>query len=68
DARYLALAQVASFAVFAAVLQIGMSVRPDAATAWAAFVLAFLGARGVTLGLRARGRAWIDRALARGIR
>src|SRR5699024_10347264 len=54
--------------VFAAVLQIGMSVRPEAATAWAAFVLAFLGARGVTLGLRARGRAWIDRALARGIR
>lgn len=68
DARYLALAQVASFAVFAAVLQVGMSVRPDALTAWAAFVVAFLGARGVTLGLRARGRTWIDRALVRGIR
>lgn len=68
DARYLALAQVASLAVFAAALVGLMSVWPHAVTAWAAFVLGFLGARGVTLGARARGRTWIDRALARGIR
>lgn len=68
DARYLALAQVASFAVFAALLYGAMAVWPHAVTAWAAFVLGFLGARGVTLGVRARGRAWIDRAIARGIR
>jgi len=68
DARYLALAQVASLLVFAVVLIGLMSVWPHAVTAWAAFVLGFLGARGVTLGMRARGRRWIDRALARGIR
>lgn len=68
DARYLALAQVVSFAVFAVLLCIGMALWPHALTAWAAFVLGFLGARGVTLGVRARGHAWIDRALARGIR
>ncbi|SMY12530.1 MATE family efflux transporter [Brevibacterium jeotgali] len=68
DAQYLALAQVVSFAVFAVILYGAMAVWPNALTAWAAFVLGFLGARGVTLGARARGRAWIDRALARGIR
>lgn len=68
DARYLAIAQVVSFAVFAAILTGGMAVWPHTVTAWAAFVVGFLGARGVTLGMRARGRAWIDRAIARGIR
>jgi hypothetical protein len=68
DARYLALAQVASLAVYAALLLIAMHVWPHTLTAWAAFAVGFLGARGVTLALRARGRRWIDRALALGIR
>jgi hypothetical protein len=45
-----------------------MHVWPHTLTAWAAFAVGFLGARGVTLALRARGRRWIDRALALGIR
>ena len=68
DARYLALAQVVSLAVYAGLLLVSMQFWPHTLTAWAAFAVGFLGARGVTLALRARGRRWIDRALARGIR
>ncbi|WP_029089844.1 MATE family efflux transporter [Brevibacterium album] len=96
DARYLALAQVVSFALFAAALWLltsgGANSAPGseglgaeglgngaapvlfghslagAAGIWAAFVFVFMGARALTLGFRARGRRWIDRALARGIR
>jgi putative MATE family efflux protein len=85
DARYLALAQTASFAFFALVLWAvadaglldgvlaGVSERflhgedPRALGIWATFVIAFMGARGLTLGIRARGRRWVDRALARGL-
>lgn len=68
DARYLALAQVVALAAFAVILSGVMHVWPHAAAAWAAFSIGFLAARAVTLGLRARGHKWIDRALARGIR
>ncbi len=66
DARYLALAQFASFVVLAACAWAAMAVSGSMVALWASFCFGFMGARAVTLGLRMRGQAWIIRAEARG--
>lgn len=63
DLRYLALAGVINLAVFAP-LAVGVMITAPAGAAglaWlmAAFVFGFFGARLATLGLRARGDAWM---------
>lgn len=63
DMRYLAIAGVINLAVFGPLALLVMSISPPGAAglAWlmAAFVFGFLGARFVTLGIRARGNAWM---------
>ncbi len=63
DARYLALTGILNFAAFVPLaLMVQAWATPDAAgLAWlmAAFVLGYLGARGITLSLRARGDRWM---------
>ena len=63
DLRYLALAGVINLAVFAPLAVAVMIIAPGGAAglAWlmAAFVFGFFGARLATLGLRARGDAWM---------
>ncbi|KQW04969.1 MATE family efflux transporter [Leifsonia sp. Root4] len=63
DARYLALTGILNFAAFVPLaLAVGAWAAPDAAgLAWlmAAFALGYLGARAITLGLRARGDRWM---------
>ncbi len=70
DARYLALTGILNFAVF---VPLALLVRelapPDAAgLAWlmAAFAFGYLGARAVTLGLRAAGGRWMIVGMTRG--
>jgi putative MATE family efflux protein len=55
DARYLALTGVLNLAVYLPLLLLA----PNAAWLWAAFSIGYLGARAVTLGLRARTDRWI---------
>lgn len=63
DARYLAWTGLVNLAVFVPLALWVVAVAPAGAAgpAWlmAAFALGYLGARAVTLGLRARGSAWI---------
>lgn len=63
DARYLALTGILNFAAFVPLaLMVQAWAAPDAAgLAWllAAFVIGYLGARAITLGLRARGDKWM---------
>ncbi|PXA72306.1 MATE family efflux transporter [Cryobacterium arcticum] len=63
DARYLALTGLANLAVFVPLAGAVMLWAPPGAAglAWlmAAFVFGFLGARAVTLSLRARGTSWV---------
>ncbi|WP_183428498.1 MATE family efflux transporter [Leifsonia aquatica] len=63
DARYLALTGIANVAVFVplALAVVAWGGHDAAGLAWltAAFVFGYLGARAVTLGLRARGRVWM---------
>lgn len=63
DMRYLALAGIINLAVFVPLAGLVWSFSPagSAGLAWlmAAFVFGFLGARLVTLGWRARGKAWM---------
>jgi Na+-driven multidrug efflux pump len=63
DARYLALTGLLNVAVFvplaAAAAAWGGHDAAGLAALTAAFALGYLGARAVTLGLRARGRAWM---------
>jgi len=63
DARYLALTGLANVAVFvplaAAAAAWGGSGAAGLAALTAAFALGYLGARAVTLGLRARGTVWM---------
>jgi putative MATE family efflux protein len=63
DARYLALTGLLNVAVFlplaAAAAAWGGRDATGLAALTAAFALGYLGARAVTLGLRARGRAWM---------
>ena len=63
DARYLALTGVLNVAVFVppalAVVAWGTHDAGGLAALTAAFAFGYLGARALTLGLRARGRAWM---------
>jgi len=63
DARYLALTGLVNLAVFVplalAVLLWAPSGASGLALLMAAFALGYLGARGVTLGLRARTARWM---------
>ncbi|WP_431219674.1 MATE family efflux transporter [Leifsonia xyli] len=63
DARYLAVTGLINVAVFVplaiAAAACGASDAGGLALLTAAFVLGYLGARAVTLGLRARGRVWM---------
>jgi Na+-driven multidrug efflux pump len=55
DGRYLALTGVLNLAAYAAVLPLATSLE----LLLGGFTLVFLGARALTLGLRARGSRWI---------
>lgn len=63
DARYLALTGILNFAAFVplALLVQGLAGPDAAGLAWlmAAFSFGYLGARALTLGLRARGERWM---------
>jgi Na+-driven multidrug efflux pump len=63
DARYLALTGLLNLAAFVPLAGIVLFWAPSGAAglAWlmAAFVFGFLGARAVTLSLRARGTRWV---------
>ncbi|AWB94351.1 MATE family efflux transporter [Agromyces badenianii] len=63
DARYLAWTGIVNLVVFVPLALWVVAVAPPGAAgpAWlmAAFAIGFLGARAVTLGLRARGSAWM---------
>jgi putative MATE family efflux protein len=63
DARYLALAGLVNLAVYlpllAAIAWSGVAGVPALVLLQAAFSIGYLGARAVTLGLRARGTRWI---------
>ena len=58
DARYLALTGIANLAVYLPLLAVA-GATDSAAAIWAAFGLGYLGARAVTLALRARGERWL---------
>lgn len=61
DARYLAITGLLNLAVYVPLLIWLELVRPGDALAWlwAAFGFGYIGARAITLGLRARGTRWI---------
>ena len=63
DARYLALAGLVNLAVYAPLLWAVAALRPPGDLGlvwlWAAFGFGYLGARAVTLGVRAHGSRWI---------
>ena len=63
DARYLALTGLVNLAAFVPLAGLVLLFAPSGAAglAWlmAAFVFGFLGARAVTLSLRARGTRWV---------
>ena len=58
DARYLALAGLVTLVVYLPLLAAARTTGTPGVL-WAAFVCGHLGARAVTLGLRARGGRWI---------
>jgi len=63
DARYLALAGLATVLIYAPLLLLVALFGPDGTTGliwlWLAFGFGYMTARAVTLGLRARGTAWM---------
>jgi putative MATE family efflux protein len=63
DGRYLAWTGVLNLAVYlpllALVSTLGLDGGPALVALWSAFGLGYIGARAVTLGLRARGSAWL---------
>lgn len=61
DARYLALTGVLNLAVYLPLLAVALTTRGGGAPValWFAFGLGYIGARAVTLGLRAFGSRWI---------
>ena len=61
DAKYLALTGLVNLAVYLPLLWAvsGLSGTAGIAWLWAAFGFGYIGARAVTLGLRARGDRWI---------
>ncbi|MFC6173333.1 MATE family efflux transporter [Subtercola frigoramans] len=69
DARYLALTGVVNLACYAPLLAVVIAAPPTGDLAlvwlWAAFGYGYIGARALTLGLRARTSAWIVPGLAR---
>lgn len=67
DARYLALAQLVAVIGYAILLVPIVALWPTASGLWAAFCIGFVGFRALTLGWRVRNRAWIDRAVEKGI-
>lgn len=68
DARYLAVTGVANLAVFVPLALWAAALGGSAALAWltVAFALGYLGARALTLGLRARGDRWMVVGAIRG--
>jgi putative MATE family efflux protein len=63
DARYLALAGLVTLAIYAPILATVWMLRPTSTAGlvwlWLAFGLGYMSARALTLGLRARGTAWM---------
>lgn len=61
DARYLAITGALNLAAYVPLLVWLEFTRPDAALAWlwVSFGFGYMGARALTLGLRARGTRWI---------
>jgi Na+-driven multidrug efflux pump len=61
DARYLAITGVINLVAYLPLLAWLEAARPDAALAWlwVAFGFGYMGARAITLGLRAKGTRWI---------
>jgi putative MATE family efflux protein len=59
DARYLALVGIANLVVYAPLLAAVVLTGADIAWLWAAFGLGYVGARALTLGLRARSERWV---------
>lgn len=61
DARYLALTGLANLAAYLPFLVLVEAFRPEPGLAWlwAAFGFGYMGARALTLGLRARGSRWV---------
>ncbi|WP_213816071.1 MATE family efflux transporter [Glaciihabitans sp. dw_435] len=59
DARYLALTGLVNLAVYVPLLVIVAVTDAGVVWLWVAFGIGYLGARAVTLGLRARGERWI---------
>ena len=58
DARYLAVTGIANLAVYAPLLWLAAGTG-SVVWLWASFGLGYIGARAITLGLRARGERWI---------
>jgi Na+-driven multidrug efflux pump len=59
DARYLALAGVISLVAYLPLLWIVRSLDAGLPWLWVVFGLGYIGARAITLGVRARGEKWI---------
>ncbi|MBE1515093.1 MATE family efflux transporter [Nesterenkonia halotolerans] len=63
DVKYLAMVGLANLAIYLPVLwliaQAGFTGTEAIAWLWAGFAALFMGARGVSLGLRARGERWM---------
>lgn len=61
DARYLALSGLANLAAYLPLLTLVETLRPQPGLVWlwVAFGFGYMGARAVTLGLRARGTRWM---------
>ncbi|HHX47303.1 MAG TPA: MATE family efflux transporter [Brevibacterium sp.] len=67
DAKYLALAQLVAVIGYAILLIPIINIWPGAPGLWAGFCIGFVGFRALTLGWRVRNRAWIERAVEKGI-
>ncbi|PRY67908.1 putative MATE family efflux protein [Glaciihabitans tibetensis] len=59
DARYLAVAGLVALAIYLPMLWTVSSLGAGLPWLWLAFGIGYIGARGLTLGLRARGDTWI---------
>lgn len=64
DSRYLAISGIANVAFYLPLL--ALAVQLDSLLAlWTAFGIGYIGARAITLGLRARGTRWMTAPVAR---
>jgi Na+-driven multidrug efflux pump len=59
DAKYLALSGLINLAAYLPLLAIVLATGAGIGWLWVAFGFGYIGARAVTLGLRARGTAWM---------